>query len=95
MIIISKDINEAKQNTAITFRRQPPVTIRPTFRCLPDFVVGMPVARAIFLFAWVMPTARFHENDTPGILNFFLRAIYYTIFSCILLLKAVIIPITV
>ena len=41
--------------------------IFPTLRSSPAFEVGMPVFRAIFCFVWVIPTARFHENDKPGI----------------------------
>jgi len=42
-------------------------SIRPSFDRRPDFVVGMPVALAIDLFAFVMPRARFQLNDSPGI----------------------------
>ena len=28
-------------------------------------MVGIPVCRAIFCFAWVIPTSRFHENENP------------------------------
>ena len=45
----------------------------PTLRCLPDRVSGIPIEREIFDLNAEMPTARFHENDRPGILN--LRAI--------------------
>ena len=38
----------------------------PTLRCRPDFVVGMPVAFAILRLTAVTPTARFAENDSPG-----------------------------
>ena len=38
---------------------------RPTFRCLPERVSGIPVAREIFPFAAEMPSARFHENENP------------------------------
>ena len=41
---------------------QPPVTILPAFRCLPDFVSGIPVFLDIFLLALVMPVALFQEN---------------------------------
>ena len=41
--------------------------VPPTLRWSPCFVVGIPVLRAIFCFAAVMPTARFSENDSPGI----------------------------
>ena len=40
---------------------------RPSFRSMPALVVGMPVARAICCLACVTPSARFHENETPGI----------------------------
>jgi hypothetical protein len=40
--------------------------IGPYFLCLPERVVGMPVTFAILRFAEEMPTARFHENDRPG-----------------------------
>jgi len=33
----------------------------PIFRSMPDLVVGIPVSLAIFCFAWVIPTKRFHE----------------------------------
>ena len=32
--------------------------IEPTFRCRPDFVHGMPVARETLRLAFVIPTAR-------------------------------------
>ena len=41
----------------------------PTFRSRPDFVKGMPVALEMLRFAAVIPSARFAENVTPGILN--------------------------
>ena len=44
---------------------------RPTFAQRPCLVVGMPVALAIFLFALVIPSARFQLNDNPGIPFFF------------------------
>jgi hypothetical protein len=37
-------------------------------RFRPAFVVGIPVAFAIFRFAPLIPTARFHEK--PGIIDF-------------------------
>lgn len=37
-------------------------TIEPTFRCLPDFVHGMPVARETLRLAFVTPMARFQLN---------------------------------
>jgi hypothetical protein len=45
----------------------PLVTILPTLRCLPDFVVGIPVALAMLRFRLVIPVALFNENDSPGI----------------------------
>lgn len=44
-------------------------SILPILFLRPDFVVGIPVAFAIFRFAFVIPKARFHENDKPGILK--------------------------
>jgi hypothetical protein len=41
-------------------------TKAPTLRSKPWRVVGIPVARAIFCLAAVIPTARFHEKDKPG-----------------------------
>ena len=38
----------------------------PILRCLPDFVVGMPVIFAAFRRTFVMPSARFHEKEMPG-----------------------------
>lgn len=46
---------------------------RPTARCLPDLVSGMPISRDSFAFAEEMPVALFQENETPG-MPFFLRA---------------------
>lgn len=34
-------------------------TMRPTFRSTPDFVVGIPVCRANWRFAFVMPSSVF------------------------------------
>ena len=45
-------------------------TILPTFLSNPALEVGIPVPRANFCLACVIPSARFKENDTPGILNF-------------------------
>lgn len=58
-----------------TGNKQPPVTSFPIFLCLPDFVVGMPVLRAKFDFAFEMPKARLAEKETPGILKPFFLAI--------------------
>lgn len=38
---------------------------RPTLRCLPDRVSGIPIARDSLPFAAEMPTARFHEKENP------------------------------
>ena len=51
----------------------PPVIILPIFCCLPRFVVGMPVALAIFCFAFVTPNALLQLY--PGIIDFLLFAI--------------------
>lgn len=40
--------------------------LRPTLARRPDLVVGIPVARAIFRLAFVMPSARFQLNEIPG-----------------------------
>lgn len=45
-------------------------TILPTFLSNPALEVGIPVSRANFCLACVIPRARFKENETPGILNF-------------------------
>ncbi len=39
---------------------------RPIFRSMPALDMGMPVARAIRCFSFVMPSARFHEKERPG-----------------------------
>lgn len=39
---------------------------RPSLRCRPERVSGMPVARENRCFALVIPSARFHENVSPG-----------------------------
>lgn len=44
-------------------------TIFPTFLSNPALEVGIPVSRANFCLACVIPSARFKENETPGILN--------------------------
>ena len=41
-------------------------TILPILPSRPCLVVGMPVVRANFWRALVMPKARFHEKDKPG-----------------------------
>ena len=46
----------------------------PSFARRPLRVVGIPVAREIFRFAFVTPRARFQLKDRPGI-SFFFRAI--------------------
>lgn len=47
----------------------------PTLRCRPDRVSGMPIEREIFDLNAEIPTARFHENESPGMPN--LRAIIF------------------
>lgn len=42
--------------------------ILPNFRSIPDFVVGIPITFAMFLFAFVIPSALFNEKLKPGIL---------------------------
>jgi hypothetical protein len=44
--------------------------IRPTFRCLPERVSGIPRLLDIFPFAEEMPKARLHDQENP---NFVLR----------------------
>lgn len=44
---------------------QPQPIMRPSLRCWPDRVVGIPVALAIRCFAEETPRARFHENENP------------------------------
>jgi hypothetical protein len=46
-------------------------SIFPTLRWRPAFDIGMPVAFAIFCFAFVMSSARFQLKDKPGILRDF------------------------
>lgn len=38
----------------------------PSLRSNPTFEVGIPVSRANFCLACVIPNARFHENERPG-----------------------------
>lgn len=38
----------------------------PILRWRPPLVVGIPVARAMRLFALLTPNARFQENERPG-----------------------------
>ena len=45
-------------------------TILPTFLSNPALEVGIPVSRANFCLACVIPSARLKENQTPVILNF-------------------------
>lgn len=42
-------------------------TIFPNFLSKPALEVGIPVSRANFCLACVIPSALFKENDTPGI----------------------------
>ena len=48
----------------------------PNLFLLPLFDVGIPVAFAIFLLAFVTPVALFQEKERPGILNFFFAIIF-------------------
>jgi hypothetical protein len=41
--------------------------VLPILRSKPDFDVGIPVVLANCCLACVTPSARFQENDTPGI----------------------------
>jgi len=43
--------------------------VLPIFLSIPDLDVGIPVSLENCCFAFVIPKARFHENDTPGILR--------------------------
>lgn len=43
------------------------VAALPTFRCRPERVVGIPVAFAKVLLAFVTPNAFFQLNESPGI----------------------------
>lgn len=45
----------------------------------PALEVGIPVSRANFCLACVIPSARFKENETPGILNFDINYNYFNI----------------
>nr|DAY49717.1 MAG TPA: hypothetical protein [Caudoviricetes sp.] len=55
----------------------------PSFLCRPALVVGIPVAFEIFLFIFVIPSARFQLKDRPGILLFDIwhTTFYFCIFS--------------
>ena len=52
-------------------------TIFPIFLSNPALEVGIPVSRANFCLACVIPSARFKENETPGILNFDINYNYF------------------
>ena|GEM_PF-1995504 len=47
----------------------------PILRSNPCLLMEIPVSRDIFCFAWVMPRARFHENESPGIEDFLLMTL--------------------
>jgi hypothetical protein len=51
-------VNAATASNAII----PHPMLDPAFRCLPDFVVGMPVFLDILDLAFDTPVARFHEK---------------------------------
>jgi hypothetical protein len=40
----------------------------PIFFSIPDFVVGIPVARAIFCFACAIPNNLLNEKENPNLL---------------------------
>ena len=64
--------------------------VDPILRSSPVFEVGMPALRANCCFTLVMPNARFHEKERPGIeFNFILMFNRYNkcLFWTILLLK--------
>ena len=42
--------------------------LAPIFRCIPAFVVGIPVVRANFCFAWAIPSNLLSENENPYLL---------------------------
>lgn len=48
------------------FPKSARIIMLPSFRSTPARVVGIPVFRAKFCFARVIPNALFHENDRPG-----------------------------
>ena len=58
----------------------------PIFLSKLAFDVGIPVSRANFCFACVMPNALFHEKDNPGMPVFDLRLIFMTFYGTFLLL---------
>ena len=51
-------------------------TILPTFLSNPALEVGIPVSRANFCLACVIPSARFKENETPEIFSFNITTIF-------------------
>lgn len=53
----------------------------PILRSRPCLVMGMPVARAIFYLACMMPMARFQENVRPGIFMGILVTIFVELFQ--------------
>ena len=59
-------------------------TIFPNFLSNPALEVGIPVSRASFCLACVMPSALFKENDTPGILNFDISYYAFTVTPALL-----------
>ena len=42
------------------------IILRPIFRSMPALDIGKPVTRASLCFACVIPSARFHEKERPG-----------------------------
>ena len=49
----------------------------PALRWRPCRVVGIPVALANLAFADEIPTARFHEKDTPNFFPIFQYSFYF------------------
>ena len=49
----------------------------PIFLSIPALLIGIPVVREIFCFTCVIPKARFHEKERPGIGVDFFCAIFY------------------
>ena len=59
---IIENIDIAIKTYSVVIAQPPPVTILPTFLCLPLFVSGIPVVLDTFDFALVIPVALFQEN---------------------------------
>lgn len=50
----------------------PLISVLPILRSSPCFVVGIPVALAMFLLSTSTPNALLGENDVPGMLKIFI-----------------------